>query len=120
MNFARLGLWLLRRERASGEWRVLLLALDHRRRQRRHHRLSRRPPEARDERTGCEFSWRRPAGDQSAPDQALAAPHAHHQPGAIEFTSMVAKGDAFQLATLRAVDAAYPLARQRAHRSASV
>ena len=27
MIFARLGLWLLQRERASGEWRVLLLAL---------------------------------------------------------------------------------------------
>ena len=27
MTFLRLGLWLLRRERASGEWRVLLLAL---------------------------------------------------------------------------------------------
>ena len=26
MTFLRLGLWLLRRERASGEWRVLLLA----------------------------------------------------------------------------------------------
>jgi putative ABC transport system permease protein len=27
MNFIRLSLWLLRRERAHGEWRVLLLAL---------------------------------------------------------------------------------------------
>jgi putative ABC transport system permease protein len=27
MTFIRLGLWLLRRERSSGEWRVLLLAL---------------------------------------------------------------------------------------------
>jgi putative ABC transport system permease protein len=27
MTFIRLGLWLLQRERASGEWRVLLLAL---------------------------------------------------------------------------------------------
>ena len=27
MSFLRLGLWLLQRERASGEWRVLLLAL---------------------------------------------------------------------------------------------
>ena len=27
MSFIRLGLWLLRRERAHGEWRILLLAL---------------------------------------------------------------------------------------------
>ena len=27
MTFLRLGLWLFRRERSSGEWRVLLLAL---------------------------------------------------------------------------------------------
>jgi hypothetical protein len=81
---------------------------DHRRRQRVHHRLSRRPHQARDERTGRRLSRCRPARHQSAPDRQLARPLASNQ-HALEFASMVSRDDAFQLATLRAVDAAYPL-----------
>jgi putative ABC transport system permease protein len=108
MTFLRLGLWLLRRERASGEWRVLLLALiigvgsvsttgflgD---------RIKRAMSEQ-----GASFL---------GTDLLVTSPHPIHAwPGhslrtssALEFASMVSRGDAFQLATLRAVDAAYPL-----------
>ncbi|MHB1092153.1 ABC transporter permease [Thiobacillus sp.] len=109
MRFLRLGLWLLQRERTSGEWRVLLLALiigvgsvsttgflgD---------RLTRAMSEQGASFLGADLlvtsprpidAW--PAADTLATSQAL------------EFPSMLARGDAFQLATLRAVDAAYPL-----------
>jgi putative ABC transport system permease protein len=108
MNFIRLGLWLLRRERASGEWRVLLLALiigvgsvattgflgD---------RLKRAMGEQGASFLGADLLVSSPRPITHWPHNALTTSHA------IEFASMVAKGDAFQLATLRAVDAAYPL-----------
>jgi putative ABC transport system permease protein len=118
MNFLRLGLWLLRRERASGEWRVLLLALiigvgsvsttgflgD---------RLKRAMSEEGARFLGADLlvtsprpikDWPAPATKNGALQSgALATSHA------LEFTSMVSRGEAFQLATLRAVDAAYPL-----------
>ena len=118
MTFLRLGLWLLRRERRSGEWRVLLLALiigvgsvattgflgD---------RLKRAMSEQGASFLGADLlvtsprpiaSWPAPAGGKGGP---LTPPLATSR--ALEFSSMVAKGDAFQLATLRAIDAAYPL-----------
>ena len=108
MNFVRLGLWLLRRERASGEWRVLLLALiigvgsvattgflgD---------RLKRAMSEQGASFLGADLLVSSPRPITRWPQHTLTTS------SAIEFTSMVAKGDAFQLATLRAVDAAYPL-----------
>ncbi|MBI1285189.1 MAG: FtsX-like permease family protein [Thiobacillus sp.] len=115
MTFLRLGLWLLRRERASGEWRVLLLALvigvgsvattgflgD---------RLKRAMSEQGASFLGADLlvtsprpitSW--PATPPRAPGRPLVTSQA------LEFSSMLSKDDAFQLATLRAVDAAYPL-----------
>ena len=108
MNFVRLGLWLLRRERASGEWRVLLLALiigvgsvattgflgD---------RLKRAMSEQGASFLGADLLVSSPRPITRWPQHTLTTS------SAIEFTSMVAKGDAFQLSTLRAVDAAYPL-----------
>ncbi|MBT9540564.1 FtsX-like permease family protein [Thiobacillus sp.] len=108
MNFVRLGLWLLRRERSSGEWRVLLLALiigvgsvattgflgD---------RIKRAMSEQGANFLGADLLVSSPRPITHWPQHALATSRA------IEFTSMVAQGDAFQLATLRAVDAAYPL-----------
>lgn len=118
MSFARLGLWLLRRERASGEWRVLLLALiigvgsvsttgflgD---------RLKRAMSEQGASFLGADLLVTSPRPIENWPDLAVtksagtASPLARSQ--ALEFPSMLAKGDAFQLATLRAVDASYPL-----------
>ena len=108
MKWIRLGLWLLRRERASGEWRVLLLALmvgvgsvsttgflgD---------RLTRTMSEQGARFLGADLLVTSPRPIESWPDTAL------HSSRALEFTSMVARGDAFQLATLRAVDSAYPV-----------
>ncbi|HQT29972.1 MAG TPA: ABC transporter permease [Thiobacillus sp.] len=108
MSFARLGLWLLRRERANGEWRVLLLALiigvgsvattgflgD---------RLKRAMSEQGAGFLGADLLVSSPRPITRWPQHTLTTS------SAIEFTSMVARGDAFQLATLRAVDAAYPL-----------
>jgi len=118
MSFARLGLWLLRRERASGEWRVLLLALiigvgsvsttgflgD---------RLKRAMSEQGASFLGADLLVTSPRPIEDWPDLVVtksagtASPLARSQ--ALEFPSMLAKGDAFQLATLRAVDASYPL-----------
>ena len=118
MSFARLGLWLLRRERASGEWRVLLLALiigvgsvsttgflgD---------RLKRAMSEQGASFLGADLLVTSPRPIEDWPVLAVtknarpASPLARSQ--ALEFPSMLAKGDAFQLATLRAVDASYPL-----------
>lgn len=115
MSFARLGLWLLRRERASGEWRVLLLALiigvgsvsttgflgD---------RLKRAMSEQGAGFLGADLlvTSPRPIADwPSLPIENSAPALATSQ--ALEFASMVSRGDAFQLATLRAVDAAYPV-----------
>ena len=118
MRFMRLGLWLLRRERSSGEWRVLLLALiigvgsvsttgflgD---------RLKRAMGEQGASFLGADLLVTSPRAIESWP--ASLTPNNPAQPSslstsqALEFSSMVAKGDAFQLATLRAVDAAYPL-----------
>lgn len=115
MSFARLGLWLLRRERASGEWRVLLLALiigvgsvsttgflgD---------RLKRAMSEQGAGFLGADLlvTSPRPIVDwPSLPIENSAPALATSQ--ALEFASMVSRGDAFQLATLRAVDAAYPV-----------
>lgn len=118
MNVLRLGLWLLRRERRSGEWRVLLLALligvgsvsttgflgD---------RLKRAMSEQGARFLGADLlvtsprpiaGWPalpRAKGRETRPPLAISQ--------ALEFSSMVSKGDAFQLASLRAVDAAYPL-----------
>jgi len=108
MTFLRLGLWLLRRERSSGEWRVLLLALiigvgsvsttgflgD---------RIKRAMSEQ-----GAGFLGADLLVTSPRPINAWPA-HALKTSSALEFASMVSHGDAFQLATLRAVDAAYPL-----------
>jgi len=108
MNFIRLGLWLLRRERAHGEWRVLLLALvigvgsvsttgflgD---------RLTRALGEQGAHFLGADLLVSSPQPIAAFPTNTLRSSRA------LEFTSMVAHGEAFQLATLRAVDAAYPL-----------
>jgi len=108
MNFIRLGLWLLRRERAHGEWRVLLLAL-----------IIGVGSVSTTGFLGDRLT--RALGDQSASflgaDVLVTSPrpiavfpaHALRSSRALEFSSMVARGDAFQLASLRAVDAAYPL-----------
>jgi putative ABC transport system permease protein len=107
MKWLRLGLWLLRRERASGEWRVLLLALvigvgsvsttgflgD---------RLKRAMSEEGARFLGADLLVTSPRPIEAWPDHRLT------QSNALEFASMVSRGDAFQLATLRAVDAAYP------------
>ena len=108
MRFIRLGLWLLRRERAHGEWRVLLLALvigvgsvsttgflgD---------RLTRALGEQGANFLGADLLVTSPRPIAAFPTHTLRSSRA------LEFTSMVAHQDAFQLATLRAVDAAYPL-----------
>jgi putative ABC transport system permease protein len=108
MNFVRLGLALLRRERASGEWRVLLLALvigvgsvsttgflgD---------RMRRAMSEQGASFLGADLLVTSPRPIDAWPDHGLSTS------AALEFASMVSRGDAFQLATLRAVDAAYPL-----------
>lgn len=108
MNWLRLGLWLLRRERASGEWRVLLLALcigvgsvttsgflgD---------RLSRAMTERGAGFLGADLLLTSPRPIASWPAHSLSRSQS------IEFASMVSRADAFQLATLRAVDAAYPV-----------
>jgi putative ABC transport system permease protein len=118
MSFARLGLWLLQRERASGEWRVLLLALiigvgsvsttgflgD---------RLKRAMSEQGASFLGADLLVTSPRPIEKWPglpvtkNAGTASVLARSQ--ALEFPSMLARGDAFQLATLRAVDAAYPL-----------
>ena len=121
MRFLRLGLWLLRRERRSGEWRVLLLALiigvgsvsttgflgD---------RLKRAMSEQGASFLGADLlvtsprpieSW--PALKSARSGTGTLATHSLSTSRALEFPSMLARGDAFQLATLRAVDAAYPL-----------
>ncbi|OZA27784.1 MAG: hypothetical protein B7X93_08510 [Hydrogenophilales bacterium 17-61-9] len=104
----RLGLWLLQRERGSGEWRVLLLALiigvgsvsttgflgD---------RLKRAMGEQGASFLGADLLVTSPHPVEIWPSHPLRTS------SALEFSSMIAKGDAFQLATLRAVDAAYPL-----------
>mgnify|MGYP001163315030 CR=1 FL=1 len=108
MNFVRLGLWLLARERASGEWRVLMLALvigvgsvattgflgD---------RLQRAMRDEGARFLGADLLVTSPRPVESWPDNPLTRAQA------VEFASMVSRGDAFQLATLRAVDAAWPL-----------
>ncbi|MFP5419248.1 MAG: ABC transporter permease [Gammaproteobacteria bacterium] len=127
MRFFKLGLWLLQRERSSGEWRVLLLALiigvgsvsttgflgD---------RLKRAMSEEGASFLGADLlvtsprpieSWPAVAESESLAGGSLTGSSLATRPlatsRALEFPSMLAKGDAFQLATLRAVDAAYPL-----------
>jgi putative ABC transport system permease protein len=118
MTFLRLGLWLLRRERASGEWRVLLLALiigvgsvsttgflgD---------RIKRAMSEQGASFLGADLMVTSPRPIEDWPVPAVAAGALKASPlatsRALEFASMVSRGDAFQLATLRAVDADYPL-----------
>ena len=113
-----MGLWLLRRERSSGEWRVLLLALiigvgsvsttgflgD---------RLKRAMGEQGASFLGADLLVTSPRAIESWPASSTQNNPTKSNPlstsQALEFSSMVAKGDAFQLATLRAVDAAYPL-----------
>ena len=119
MKLVRLGLWLLRRERRHGEWRVLLLALvvgvgsvsttgflgD---------RLKRAMSERGASFLGADLlvtspraidTWPAVASGSRVPVDALGLATSR----AIEFPSMLSRGDAFQLATVRAVDAAYPL-----------
>jgi putative ABC transport system permease protein len=121
MRFLRLGLWLLQRERRSGEWRVLLLALiigvgsvsttgflgD---------RLKRAMSVQGASFLGADLlvtsprpieSW--PALKSTRSGTGALATSLLSTSRALEFPSMLARGDAFQLATLRAVDAAYPL-----------
>ncbi|MDZ7595225.1 MAG: FtsX-like permease family protein [Thiobacillus sp.] len=118
MTFARLGLWLLRRERASGEWRVLLLALiigvgsvsttgflgD---------RIKRAMSEQGASFLGADLmvTSPRPIEDWPVPavESGALTSNSLATSRALEFASMVSRGDAFQLATLRAVDADYPL-----------
>ena len=108
MTLLRLGLWLLRRERSSGEWRVLLLALiigvgsvsttgflgD---------RIKRAMSEQGAGFLGADLLVTSPRPIDSWPAHSLQTS------SALEFASMVSRDEAFQLATLRAVDAAYPL-----------
>jgi len=118
MTFLKLGLWLLRRERASGEWRVLLLALvigvgsvattgflgD---------RLKRAMSEQGASFLGADLLVTSPRPIEDWPTfsvkKNVLTTRSLSSSQAIEFPSMLATGDAFQLATLRAVDAAYPL-----------
>ena len=118
MTFARLGLWLLRLERASGEWRVLLLALiigvgsvsttgflgD---------RIKRAMSEQGASFLGADLMVTSPRPIEDWPVPAVESGALAGRPlatsRALEFASMVSRGDAFQLATLRAVDADYPL-----------
>ncbi|NWG86407.1 MAG: FtsX-like permease family protein [Hydrogenophilaceae bacterium] len=107
LRVLRLGLWLLRRERASGEWRVLLLALvigvgsvsttgflgD---------RLKRAMNEEGARFLGADLLVTSPRPIATWPAHNL------NRSEALEFASMISHGDAFQLASLRAVDAAYP------------
>lgn len=111
MTFIRLGLWLLKRERAHGEWRVLLLALvigvgsvsttgflgD---------RLKRAMSERGATFLGADLLVTSPRPIEAWP---AAATGAVETSSALEFSSMISRGDAFQLASLRAVDATYPL-----------
>jgi putative ABC transport system permease protein len=113
MTFLRLGLWLLRRERASGEWRVLLLALiigvgsvsttgflgD---------RIKRAMSEQGASFLGADLMVTSPRPIEDWPVPAVETSSLATS-RALEFASMVSRGDAFQLATLRAVDADYPL-----------
>jgi putative ABC transport system permease protein len=108
MTFIRLGLWLLQRERTNGEWRVLLLALiigvgsvsttgflgD---------RIKRAMSEQGASFLGADLLVTSPRPIDAWPLHGLKTS------SALEFASMVSRGEAFQLATLRAVDAAYPL-----------
>jgi putative ABC transport system permease protein len=115
MTFLRLGLWLLRRERTSGEWRVLLLAMiigvgsvattgflgD---------RLKRAMSEQGASFLGADLLVTSPHPVETWPTPSIKGKGNELKTSrALDFTSMVAKGDAFQLASLRAVDAAYPL-----------
>jgi putative ABC transport system permease protein len=118
MRFLRLGLWLLRRERSNGEWRVLLLALiigvgsvsttgflgD---------RLKRAMSDQGAGFLGADLLVTSPRPITHWPTlpskSRTLKPSPLAMSQALEFTSMVAKGDAFQLASLRAVDSAYPL-----------
>jgi putative ABC transport system permease protein len=115
MTFLRLGLWLLRRERASGEWRVLLLALvigvgsvsttgflgD---------RLKRAMSEQGANFLGADLLVASPRLITTWPERFQRNPgRPLLTSSALEFSSMLSKDDTFQLATLRAVDAAYPL-----------
>lgn len=118
MTFLRLGLWLLQRERANGEWRVLLLALiigvgsvsttgflgD---------RIKRAMSEQGASFLGADLmvTSPRPIEDWPVPavESGALASSSLATSRALEFASMVSRGDAFQLATLRAVDADYPL-----------
>ena len=108
MSFVRLGLWLMQRERRSGEWRVLLFALivgvgsvattgflgD---------RVERAMREEGSRFLGADLVVISPRAIDAWPEHALETSHV------LEFSSMLARGDAFQLATVRAVDSAYPL-----------
>ncbi|MCC6827567.1 MAG: ABC transporter permease, partial [Novosphingobium sp.] len=108
LRLPRFGLWLLQRERASGEWRVLLLALvigvgsvsttgflgD---------RLQRAMSEKGASFLGADLLVTSPRPIDTWPRHGLQTS------SAIEFSSMVSRGEAFQLATVRAVDPAYPL-----------
>jgi putative ABC transport system permease protein len=104
---------LLRRERSSGEWRVLLLALiigvgsvattgflgD---------RLKRAMSEQGASFLGADLLVTSPRPIEKWPVTSFQR-GALKTSQALEFSSMLARGDAFQLATLRAVDASYPL-----------
>lgn len=108
MSLVRLALWLLRRERASGEWRVLLLALvigvgsvattgflgD---------RVARAMRDEGARFLGADLLVTSPRAIDAWPAHALVTSTA------LEFASMVSRDEAFQLATVRAVDAAYPV-----------
>jgi putative ABC transport system permease protein len=118
MTFLRLGLWLLQRERSSGEWRVLLLALiigvgsvsttgflgD---------RLKRAMSDQGASFLGADLLVTSPRPIENWPTfsvkKNVLTTRSLATSRALEFPSMLARGDAFQLATLRAVDDSYPL-----------
>jgi len=107
-HWLRLGFWLLRRERRAGEWRVLLLAL----------------AIGVGSITSIGFlgdRLQRALGDRGAgflgADLVVSSPrpltswpaHSLQRSNAIDLVTMVSHGERFQLADLRAVDAAWPL-----------
>lgn len=109
MKWLKLAFWLLGRERAAGEWRVLVAALvigvgsvattgflaD---------RVNRAMQDEGARFLGADLLVTSPRTIEVWPAHGLKTAHA------LEFASMVSRQDAFQLATVRAVDAAWPLA----------
>jgi Predicted ABC-type transport system involved in lysophospholipase L1 biosynthesis, permease component len=108
MNIVQLGLWLLRRERRHGEWRVLLAALaigvgSVATTGMLGQRLALALHDRGANLLGADLVLSSPRPVPDLPATTLRSSRA------LEFSSMLGHGDAFQLASVRAVDAAYPL-----------